>query len=108
MMKSSQRPVMNDPALLKATKEKVVTCKKCESTWFEQVEVSQYSQYHSVIPSQMVPIFDDVVFFALRCIKCSEVYEPNIQIGLRDALRKRYEEFMQEMDRPIIDKAQNR
>ena len=76
----------------------ILSCGKCASTWMEQVAVYQFKKDHNVILTQAVPAKDDIGFFVLRCIKCGEIYEPNVQVGARDTLRKKYDSFLDSME----------
>jgi len=63
--------------------------------------VSRYDKDHYLIPGQSVPSLTGTGFVVLRCIRCTEVYEPNVQSTSRDALRKTYDEFLDEMEAEI-------
>jgi len=82
----------------------IITCKECECSWFEQVLVQQYSRFHHVILGQKVTPANEVGFWLLRCVKCKETYEPNIQYSGRDNLRQRYDTFVASMQKKLEDK----
>lgn len=101
-MERNKTPEFQDPNLLIDRRNKdVVTCKKCGCSWMEQVLVQQYSPHHMVILGQKVASQSDMGFFLLRCIKCAETYEPNVQIGARDSARKAYDLFLDQMEKPM-------
>ena len=75
-----------------------VNCKACGCTWFEQFPIAQYDKYHNVILAQRVPGKDGVEFYLLRCAKCGEIHEPNVQIGPRDNLRNKYDAFLDNIE----------
>ena len=77
----------------------VVTC-TCGCSYLEQVPVYQFPKNHSVILGQAVPPHADMGFYILRCIKCGEIYEPQVQIAARDSARRAYDAFLDEMERP--------
>lgn len=79
----------------------VVVC-QCGCSYLEQVPVHQFPKNHSVILGQAVPPHGDMGFYVLRCIKCGEIYEPQVQIAARDSARRAYDHFLDEMERPAI------
>jgi predicted nucleic-acid-binding Zn-ribbon protein len=79
-------------------KEPVATCLKCKSTWFEQVDVNQYHANHSTILGQAVPLAGPQTFKILRCIKCSELYQPNVIITAQDSATKLYNSMLDQLE----------
>ena len=76
-------------------------CKACRCQWFEQIAVQRYPKLHNVILGQRVSSIDDAGFWLFRCVKCGEVYEPNVQAGTHDTMRKYYDNFLDDMETPI-------
>ena len=78
----------------------VVKC-ACGCPYLEQVEVQRFPKMHNVILGQKVQPQGDLSFYVFRCLKCNEVYEPSVQLAARDQSRKAYEDFLDEMEKPI-------
>lgn len=79
----------------------VVRCPECECSWFEQIQICQFPKLHTVILGQRVQAANQMEgFFGLRCVKCGEIIEPNIQFGIHNAASKKYNEFWKEMENP--------
>jgi hypothetical protein len=95
-----------DPTSLvdRVEKQEVVKC-KCGCTYLEQVPVHQFPKLHNVILGQQVQPHRGITFYVFRCIKCNEVYEPSVQLTARDAARKVYDEFLDEMEGAETDEA---
>ena len=93
-----------DPTALgdKMKEADVVKC-NCGCPYLEQVEVQRFPKMHNVILGQKVQPQGDMSFFVFRCIKCNEVYEPSVQLAARDQSRKAYEDFLDEMEKPLRD-----
>jgi len=91
-----------DPNLLaeKAAEPDVIQC-QCGCTYFEQILVQQFPKLHNVILGQQVPSAGDMGFYVFRCVKCHELYEPQVQIAARDLARKQYEKFLDNMEAPV-------
>lgn len=85
---------------LRRLESEFVQC-RCSSSYFEQVQVHRYPKLHNVIPGQRVPQDGRVTFYLLRCVRCNELYEPNMQIGPRDANAQAYNEFLDLMEKPV-------
>ena len=79
----------------------VIQC-HCGCSHFEQVAVHQFPKMHNVILGQQVQPAGDLGFYVFRCLKCSEIYEPSVQLAARDQSRKSYENFLDEMEKPIV------
>lgn len=79
------------------TRNETLEC-KCKSTWFEQVRINQYKADHLVIPGQGVPISGPQDFFLLRCIKCSELYQPIVMVNTQDVATKLYNQMLDQME----------
>lgn len=84
--------------------EDLVKCPTCGCAWLEQILIQRYHINHMVILGGRVPPVRDEGFFVLRCIKCGEVCEPNVQIGPQDNYRKSYDNFLDMMEKPVEDK----
>jgi len=72
-------------------------CPTCGGSFFEEVCAVQVPLIHNVAPGQKIPT-KGAHFFLLRCLRCSELIEPHIQIGPRDHVRKEYEKFWDELE----------
>jgi hypothetical protein len=81
------------PKIENSPTEEAVKCTKCKCQWFEQVTISRFSPDHYVLPGQLLPQLPQSAFVVLRCIKCSEIHEPNIQLSQQDNQRKLYDNF---------------
>lgn len=79
-------------------KQEAVACTKCRSEWFEQVRINQYKADHIVVPGQALPVASAQEFIMLRCIKCSEVYQPRIMITGQDAISKEYNSMLDQLE----------
>lgn len=88
--------------------DEVVSCSVCGCAWMEQILVQQYSKDHFVILGQQVPEMRPVGFYLLRCPKCGEVYEPNLQSAPQDTFRKGYDDFLDQMEAPLNDAKDNK
>lgn len=76
-------------------KSNAVTCKKCGSQWFEQIQVSQYNDDHHVIKGQQVPTLPTAnTYFLLKCVTCQALEEPRILYGSRDLGTDDYDELL--------------
>lgn len=101
-MNRRETPQFQEPNLMISHRNnEVVACKKCGCSWMEQLLVQQYNIHHNVILGQKVPAHNEIGFWLLRCVKCFEVYEPNVQIGVRDSMRQEYDKFLDHMEKPI-------
>ncbi len=69
----------------------------CGCEYFEQIQVSKFPKMHSVIVGQQLQPLTVVPIIVLKCIKCNEVYEPNVLYGPRDIAYKEYENFLDQM-----------
>ena len=78
----------------------IAPCNKCGCEWFEQVSVNRYQKYHSVVLGQGVPVAGPQMFILLRCVRCAELHEPNVQLNTYDTARKLYEKFTKAMESP--------
>ena len=76
----------------------VISCPNCKCTYFEQITVHQFPQLQTVVIGQATPPVGDIGFYAFRCFKCHEAFEPNVQINTFDSTRKKYDAFMDEME----------
>ncbi len=68
----------------------------CGNSWFEEFRVSRVSKLHVVIPGQEVPKVGSGPFVLLRCVKCNEIYEPNLTAATTAHIRI-YNELMNEL-----------
>lgn len=103
MKRILERPTLNMNDLNKIKPPDVEKCDKCSCTWLEQIEVGQYATTHTTAMGQPLPPLDQITFIILRCPKCSELMSPRVQLGQRDALRKLYDAFLDEMEEPLPD-----
>jgi hypothetical protein len=71
----------------------------CGNSWFEEFKVSRVSKLHMVIPGQEVPKVGSGPFVLLRCVKCNEIFEPNLTAA-STAHIKVYNELMSELRDP--------
>ena len=69
---------------------------ECGNSWFEEFRVSRVSKLHMVIPGQEVPKVGSGPFVLLRCVKCNEIYEPNLTAATTAHIRV-YNELMEEL-----------
>lgn len=93
----STLPVPPRPRMVEKEEDKFARC-KCNNSFFEEVRVSRYVRHHTVQLGQQVPQAEPVTFILLRCVKCAELYEPNLQLATYDVYRKPYEVFRKEFD----------
>jgi len=84
----------------KMKQPEAVKC-ECGCPYMEQVAVQQFPKMHNVILGQAVQPIQDFAFYIFRCLKCGEIYEPQVQLAARDSARKAYEDFLDEMERPF-------
>lgn len=77
----------------------VAFCQKCKCTWFEQFVVKQFKANHSAVIGQMVPPASDYDFVIIRCVKCSEKYQPNILVTTQDKGTKLYNDFLDQLEK---------
>ena len=82
----------------------IVTCPNCNSEWFEIVSVSQYKKHTSIILGQKPVKKESIEYFLYRCIKCNEIFEPEVQGGQHDQMRKKYDKFLDHMAVPYKKK----
>lgn len=69
-----------------------VSCKKCNSQWFEQVTLSRFSLNHNLVLGQEVPTKPGSVGYKfLRCIVCGNIIEPVVQHYARDLASNDYD-----------------
>ena len=85
----------------KAKEPEVCECPTCGCKFFEQIEVHQFPKNHNVILGQKVAPLADIGFIVLRCLRCEDVMEPQVQTGARDLARKMYNEFLDTMQTPF-------
>ncbi len=81
-------------------RDPLVSCTKCKSEWFEQVAINQYRADHIVIPGQGIPVGGPQQFYILRCIKCSEMYQPIVMITAQDTVAKLYNQMLDQLEPP--------
>lgn len=95
-----------DPTALteKMKDPEVANCPNCDCTFFEQITVHQFPRQHNVILGQRVQPIGDIGFYVFRCIKCKEVFEPQVQAGARDVARRMYDDFLDMMQAPVDSK----
>lgn len=96
-MLNSFEPMINVNKPVK--KAEVVSCSKCKSEWFEQVKINQFRAEHIVVPGQAVPTANGQEFFMLRCIKCSELYQPRVMITAQDQISKEYNSMLDNLEK---------
>ena len=102
MNRDDGKPTWINPTVVQGPRDDTMSCKKCGLSWFELVEVHQYSQYHNVVLGQRPPTkLDNGGFYVLRCPKCQELYEPNVHSTLHEPSRKAYEAFLDALEAPI-------
>lgn len=86
----------------KEQKDDCIKCPKCKATWFEEVNVAQFIDEHTVILGQGLPPKNGVRFTMLRCVKCSDLLEPRILRQNRDAANQLYDNFLDQMKDPTV------
>jgi len=86
----------------------LMTCEKCDSTFFEAVTLHQYREDNMVAPDRQAIVLSTVVRY--KCGKCGTAQDhPQLNIS-EDRLRKAYDAFQRELagesseDAPFIDK----
>jgi uncharacterized C2H2 Zn-finger protein len=94
-------------AFQKVKGPEVLACPKCTCTWLQQIEVQQYPKRHHVILGQQVAPVSDIAFVILKCPKCSELIEPNVQVSGRDIVSKNYDEFLDEIEGPLTPQGED-
>src|SRR3990167_2015500 len=82
----------------KTQKIDAATCTKCQSQWFEQVEINKYHANHSTIIGQAVPVIGGQSFRMLRCVKCATLHRPNVIITAQDTATKLYNSMLDQLD----------
>lgn len=93
-------PMVNTGRAQQNQPKDIVTCTKCKCEWFEQVKINQYKGDHIVIPGQAVPVGGPQEFIALRCIKCTALYQPKVMITAQDITTKLYNEMLDQLEAP--------
>ncbi len=79
--------------------EGIIKCTKCSCEWFEQVEVNRFKANHTVILGQQVPAQGPQQFVLLRCIKCNDMYLPNVIIQAQDTATKLYNGMLDQIEK---------
>lgn len=97
MKRLDQQPTV-DPTLPKINNPELVRCPDCKCSYFEQVIVQQFPKLSTVVVGQATVPVGDVGFYIFRCAKCGEMFEPNVQLNTFDSVRKKYDEFMDELE----------
>lgn len=98
-----------DPTALTSEKTNdpdAAACTNCGCTFLVQEEAYQFPKQHNVILGQRVQPLYDMPFYVFRCLKCNEVFEPQVQAGARDAARKLYDKFLDTMEAPSFSKGE--
>jgi hypothetical protein len=81
----------------------LLTCAKCQNTYFEQVVFNQYLENQPAILGQgLTPRFDQIPFILLRCACCGTMREPNITRGTRDHMNAVYDKFLDTMEQSKV------
>lgn len=93
-------PVPPRPRMAEREEDKYARC-SCGNSFMEEVRVSRYVKHHTVQLGQPIPQVEPVTFILLRCVKCAELYEPNLQLATYDVYRKPYEVFRKEFDEAV-------
>jgi hypothetical protein len=76
-----------------------VTCKKCNSQWFEQVEVSEFVADHHVVVGQKVPERPSTIpYIVLRCIRCESLVAPRVLHATRDIAAGSFDSFLDTLE----------
>ncbi len=78
--------------------QKHAFCTKCKCEWFEQLSVNRYLSNHSSILGQTIPPAESQNFVMLRCIKCAEIYQPNIIITAQDRATKLHNVLLDQLE----------
>lgn len=100
-MKRSSTTGLVDPSLPKKERQpdlSVKRCPECSCSYFIQVEISRFAQMHQVVLGQPVPPINLAKFYALRCVVCNELVEPNVVTAGRDTQRGAYDNFLDEIE----------
>jgi hypothetical protein len=72
-----------------------VSCPKCSSQWFEEVEVSRYKSDHNIVLGQKVPAKPGTIpYILLRCVTCTDLLEPRVLHNTRDVVGGDYNHFL--------------
>ncbi len=72
----------------------VAQCPKCGMSWLELIKLRQFNKDFQVILGQEPASATQDVFFVLRCVKCGELIEPNVN----DLANKKYGRFLDEIE----------
>jgi hypothetical protein len=84
---------------LEKLKLDLIRCPCCDSTFFEQIEVSRYQVNHNIIIGQDVPKDPkSMPYKLLKCIRCNDILEPRIIHNTRDVGRDAYDELLDELE----------
>ncbi len=88
----------------KFKKADTAECTKCGCSWFEQFWVNQYSTNHTTALGQKVAPHGDHEFVVLRCVKCNELFQPNVMVAAMGQVSQVYSAFKDELDTPANKK----
>lgn len=87
---------------LKAKEEadlECVSCPKCGSQWFEQIELHRFPVNHNLVLGQDVPPkAGSVGYKFLRCGMCQNIIEPRVQHFTRDLAASDYDFCLDTME----------
>lgn len=84
---------------LERLKLDLIRCPTCDSTFFEQVEVSRYQVNHNIIIGQDVPKDPkSMPYKILRCIRCGDLLEPRVLHNTRDVGRDAYDDLLDTLE----------
>lgn len=97
------QPKYYDPVLGRGetSDDDTIMCSKCGCVWLEKIQVHQYPKVHNIVLGQQPPTKTDLCFWLFKCVKCGELYEPSVQIASASPARKKYDAFLDHMEKPI-------
>lgn len=81
---------------MKKPEKQYVTCTVCGSQYFEQARAQKFDANQSIALGQSLTPAETQVF--LRCVRCSETYEPLVNYQMSTPEGKQYDTFRDLME----------
>ena len=87
---------------LERVEKEAIVCPTCGCQYFEQVVCAKYKADHNLILGQDVPqVQGQVPYVFLKCIRCSDLMEPNIMYNARDVSNDDYGDLVKKLNAPL-------
>jgi transcription elongation factor Elf1 len=76
-----------------------ISCPKCGSQWFVQLDVSRFKADHVLVVGQPVPDKPGAIpYKLLMCVRCMDMLEPHVTQAPRDVAGRDYNNFIDTLE----------